>query len=173
MWWERLVVAVYARSPERPRRAVVRLVTPGYRVGVLAVLTRPDGRLLLVDQPYTDGWSLPGGDVKRGETIGQGLSAREGLKQPAYFWDPVIAPSGMLFYSGKMFPAWKDSAFIAGLASTKLVRLTMDGQRVAGEEWLLGEREERLRDVREGPDGAIYVATDGGKILRIVAAPKR
>jgi len=74
--WQRLVVAVYARAPERPRRAVVRLVTPGYRVGVLAVLQRPDGRVLLVDQPYTEGWSLPGGDLKRGETVGQGL-ARE------------------------------------------------------------------------------------------------
>ena len=74
--WDRLVVAVYSRAPERPRRALVRLATPGYRVGVLAAVFRPDGRLLLVDQPYVAGWSLPGGDLKRGEEPGQGL-ARE------------------------------------------------------------------------------------------------
>jgi 8-oxo-dGTP pyrophosphatase MutT (NUDIX family) len=67
--WEALVVAVYTRTPERPRRAVQRLVTPGWRVGVLVVLSRPDGRILLVDQTYTDGWALPGGDIKRGEDL--------------------------------------------------------------------------------------------------------
>lgn len=71
--WDRLVVAVYARAPERPRRALVRLATPGYRVGALAVLVRPDGRVLLVDQPYTRGWSLPGGDLERGEDPAAGL----------------------------------------------------------------------------------------------------
>ena len=93
MQWERLVVAVYARTPERPRRAVVRLLTPGYRVGVLAVLTRPDGRLLLVDQPYTEGWSLPGGDLKRGETVGAGLSRelREELGLHVVAPEPVLA----------------------------------------------------------------------------------
>ncbi len=71
--WERLVVAAYSRAPERPRRAAVRLLTPGYRVGVLAAVFRPDGRLLLVDQPYLAGWALPGGDLKRGEAPGPGL----------------------------------------------------------------------------------------------------
>ena len=93
MLWQRLVVAVYARTPERPRRAVVRLLTPGYRVGVLAVLTRPDGRLLLVDQPYTRGWALPGGDLKRGETAGAGLSRelREELGLDVVVPDPMRA----------------------------------------------------------------------------------
>lgn len=72
--WERLVVAVYSRAPERPRRALVRLATPGYRVGALAVISRPDGRLLMVDQPYVRGWSLPGGDLKRGEDPAAGLT---------------------------------------------------------------------------------------------------
>ncbi|MDP9497636.1 MAG: NUDIX domain-containing protein [Actinomycetota bacterium] len=72
--WERLLVAAYARTPERPRRAVVRLLTPGHRVGVLAVLRRPDGRVLLVDQPYVEGWALPGGDLKRGETVAGALT---------------------------------------------------------------------------------------------------
>jgi len=91
--WERLVVAVYARTPERPRRAVVRLLTPGYRVGVLAVLRRPDGRVLLVDQPYVEGWSLPGGDLKRRETVGQGLARelREELAVDLPVAEPVLA----------------------------------------------------------------------------------
>lgn len=91
--WQRLVVAVYARTPERPRRAVVRLLTPGYRVGVLAVLRRPDGRLLLVDQPYTLGWALPGGDLKRGETVGEGLARelREEVGLEVALPEPVLA----------------------------------------------------------------------------------
>ena len=72
--WERLVVAAYARAPEGPRRAAVRLTTPGYRVGALAAVFRPDGRLLLVDQPYVRGWSLPGGDLKRHEDPTAGLT---------------------------------------------------------------------------------------------------
>jgi 8-oxo-dGTP pyrophosphatase MutT (NUDIX family) len=74
--WDELVVQVYARTPERLRRAVLRLFTPGWRVGVLVVLRRPDGRVLLVDQPYNEGWSLPGGDLKRGEDLATG-GARE------------------------------------------------------------------------------------------------
>ena len=74
--WGRLVVAAYTRTPARPRRLVVRLATPGFRVGVLAVVFRPDGRLLLVDQPYNPGWALPGGDLRRGEGPDAGL-ARE------------------------------------------------------------------------------------------------
>ena len=88
--WERLVVALYRRTPERPRRAVVRLFTPSYRVGALAVLRRPDGRVLLVDQPYVEGWALPGGDLKRGETVAAGL-ARE-LREELGLDVPVAPP---------------------------------------------------------------------------------
>ena len=102
-----------------------------------------------------------------GETIGEGIAAREGMEQPVYYWDPVIAPSSLLFYSGDMFPAWKGSAFFGGLGGQKLVRLTLEGDRVIGEEWLLTEREERYRDVRQAPDGAIWLATDEGKLIRL------
>lgn len=86
-------MAVYARVPERPRRAVVRLFTPGHRVGVLGVVTRPDGRLLLVDQPYVEGWSLPGGDLKRGETVAQALGRelREEIGLHVQVPEPVLA----------------------------------------------------------------------------------
>ena len=91
--WERLLVAAYTRAPERPRRAVVRLLTPGHRVGVLAVLRRPDGRVLLVDQPYVEGWALPGGDLRRGETVAGALARelREEIGLHTTVPEPVLA----------------------------------------------------------------------------------
>ena len=105
-----------------------------------------------------------------GKPIGEGLTAKAGLEQPAYYWDPVIAPSGMAFYDAALFPAWKGSLFIGGLSSKKLVRLTLDGDKVVGEEWLLQDLGERIRDVRVGPDGAVYVLTDNakGRVLKLV-----
>jgi len=105
-----------------------------------------------------------------GKPIGEGLTARAGLEQPVYYWDPVIAPSGLAFYDAALFPAWKGSLFIGGLSSKTLVRLTLDGDKVVGEEWLLQDLGERLRDVRVGPDGAVYVLTDNakGRVLKIV-----
>jgi glucose/arabinose dehydrogenase len=106
-----------------------------------------------------------------GRRLPGGATQKPGMEQPVYYWDPVIAPSGMIFYSGDLFPKWKGDIFVGGLASEKLVRLTLQGDRVSGEEWLLQDVGQRIRDVGQGPDGAIYVATDGGSILRI--APKR
>jgi 8-oxo-dGTP diphosphatase len=91
--WERLLVAGYTRAPHGLRRQVVRLATPGYRAGVLAVLRRPDGRVLLVDQPYVEGWSLPGGDLKRGEAVRDALTRelREELGVDLDVPTPVLA----------------------------------------------------------------------------------
>jgi glucose/arabinose dehydrogenase len=99
-------------------------------------------------------------------------SAKAGLEQPVYFWDPVISPSSLAFYSGEMFPQWKGNAFVTSLSQAHLVRLVLDGDRVVGEERLLADRRERLRLVRQAPDGALYVLTDGakGKLLRITPA---
>jgi aldose sugar dehydrogenase len=108
-----------------------------------------------------------------GAKVGAGITRQEGLEQPVYYWDPVIAPSGMALYSGAMFPEWKGSIFAGGLIGMKLVRLQMDGNRVAGEEWLLPELRQRIRDVQQGQDGAIYVLTESGEkssLLRIVRA---
>jgi glucose/arabinose dehydrogenase len=76
----------------------------------------------------------------------------------------------MAFYDAALFPAWKGSLFIGGLSSKTLVRLTLDGDKVVGEEWLLQDLGERLRDVRVGPDGAVYVLTDNakGRVLKLV-----
>ncbi len=97
------------------------------------------------------------------------MTAREGYEQPVYYWDPVIAPSGMQFYTGDAFPAWRGSVFIGGMRATGLVRLTLKDDRVTGEEHLLTDRGQRVRDVRQGPDGALYVVTDAasGELWKI------
>ena len=101
------------------------------------------------------------------------VTAREGYEQPVYYWDPVIAPSGAQFYTGNAFPGWRGSLFIGGLASQRLVRLVIKDNRVVGEEHLLTERRQRVRDVRQGPDGLLYIVTDqaDGELWRIT--PKK
>lgn len=122
------------------------------------------------------GWpTISYGIEYRGTPITGGITAKEGMEQPAYYWDPVIAPSGMVFYTGELFPAWKGSVFIGGLASTNLVRLVMEGDKVVGEERLLTDlqpKRERIRDVRQGPDGALYLLTDDaqGRLLKLAPA---
>jgi glucose/arabinose dehydrogenase len=117
------------------------------------------------------GWpAVTYGENYNGTKVTEGVTQRADTEQPVYYWDPVIAPSGMDFYTGDAFPTWQGDLFIGGLASAKVVRLVFDGERVAAEEWLsIGER---VRDVREGPDGRLYLVTDmdNGKILRIVPA---
>jgi glucose/arabinose dehydrogenase len=120
------------------------------------------------------GWpTIAYGIEYQGGPITGGITAKDGMEQPLYYWDPVIAPSGMTFYTGDLFPAWKGSLFIGGLVTTNLVRLDIAGERVTGEERLLTDLQpnrERIRDVVQGPDGALYVLTDNakGRILKIV-----
>ena len=119
------------------------------------------------------GWPVIGYGIDySGAKIHEGTS-RSGMEQPVKYWVPSIAPSGMAFYQGNLVPAWRGSLFVGALASQLLVRLSLDGEKVTGEERLLQGLRERIRDVREGPDGALYVATDSsnGRILRI--APRR
>jgi glucose/arabinose dehydrogenase len=104
-----------------------------------------------------------------GQLINAGRTAQPGLVQPVYFWDPDIAPSGLTVYHGNMFPAWKGDIFIASLVGKSLVRLEMRDGKVLGEEPVLSGRCERYRDVVPGPDGALYVLTDGpaASVLRL------
>jgi len=102
-----------------------------------------------------------------GKPVGSGQAARAGMEQPIYYWYPSIAPSGMLFYSGDLFPAWKGNLFVGALGGQHLIRLILDGDKVVGEERLLEDQKQRIRDVRQGPDGAIYLLTDTGSLLRV------
>ena len=94
-------------------------------------------------------------------------------EQPVYYWDPVIAPSGAQFYTGDAFPQWRGSLFIGAMKEMRLVRLVIDNNRVTGEEHLLTDRRQRVRDVRQGPDGALYMVTDqaAGELWKL--APRR
>jgi glucose/arabinose dehydrogenase len=103
-----------------------------------------------------------------GSKIGEG-AVKEGMEQPVYYWDPVIAPSGMTFYTGDKFAGWKGSILVGGLASMALVRLVVENGRVVTEERYLHELGERIRDVRQGDDGYLYLITDSGsgRLLRV------
>ncbi len=101
--------------------------------------------------------------------IGEG-TAKRGMEQPIYYWDPSIAPSGMAFYTGDLISEWKGNLFVGALAGRALHRLVLDGEKVVGEEKLLADLGERIRDVRAGPDGALWLLTDHpqGRVLRVV-----
>jgi glucose/arabinose dehydrogenase len=104
-----------------------------------------------------------------GMPIEGGITQHAGMEQPIYYWDPVIAPSGFLFYTGDLFPEWKGNLFIGGLRGQRVSRMVLNGDKVVGEEWLFTDLHKRIRDVRQGPDGAIYLLTDEnpGQILKV------
>jgi glucose/arabinose dehydrogenase len=139
--------------------------------------TRGGDELNIARKGKDYGWpTIAYGIEYQGSPITGNITAKEGMEQPVYYWDPVIAPSGMIFYTGNLFPAWKNSLFIGGLTTKNLVRLDIKGDKVVGEERLLKDLQpeaERIRDVEQGPDGSIYLLTDNakGRILRIV--PKK
>jgi glucose/arabinose dehydrogenase len=103
-----------------------------------------------------------------GRSIGEGAQ-KEGMEQPVYYWDPVIAPSGMTFYTGNAIPGWKGSVLVGSMSPGALVRLELRDGRVTKEERYLGDLDARIRDVQQGPDGFVYVVTDAGngKLLRV------
>jgi glucose/arabinose dehydrogenase len=96
------------------------------------------------------------------------------MEQPLKYWVPSIAPSGMAFYTGKLFPKWDGSLFLGALSGAMLVRLTLSGNTVTAEERLLQNLNESIRDVRQGPDGALWLLTDSsnGRVLRVAPAAK-
>ncbi len=123
------------------------------------------------------GWpTIAYGIEYRGGQITGGIQSQAGMEQPAYYWDPVIGPSGMTFYTGSLFPAWKGNLFVGGHATNDLVRLEVQGDKVVGEERLLKDlqpKPERVRDVRQGPDGAIYLLTDSATARLLKLVPKK
>lgn len=156
--------------------------TLGHR-NVLAAALDADGRLWVAEMGPRGGDEL--NLIERGKdygwpTIGYGeeysgarihaAAQGPGMEQPVYFWDPVVSPSGMAIYLGELFPEWRGNVFIGGLSSRALVRLVLRDGRVVGEERLLRELEARIREVVQGPDGALYLLTDArdGKLLKLV-----
>ena len=136
--------------------------------------TRGGDELNRIEKGKSYGWPIVAyGEEYSGRAIQGAETQRPGHEQPVYYWDPVIAPSGAQFYTGDAFPAWRGSLFIGALKERRLVRVVLDDGKVAGEEHLLADRGQRIRDVRQGPDGALYVVTDqsDGELWRI--APRK
>jgi glucose/arabinose dehydrogenase len=134
---------------------------------------RGGDELNIVEQGKNYGWPVVSFGINySGTPVGSGESSGPGFEPPIYQWTPVIAPSGMTFYEGDRFPDWKGDLFVGGLRSTALVRLELDGNSVAHEERILDDAGLRIRDVVEGPDGALYLLTDedNGKVLRLSPA---
>ncbi len=110
-------------------------------------------------------------DGRKNVPVGNGLHSMKGVEEPVYFWVPSIAPSGMMFYTGDLFPEWKGNVFVGALAGQHLARLVLNGERVVAEESLLTDFKQRIRDVRQGPDGAVYLLTTGGGLVKLT--PKK
>ena len=129
----------------------------------------PDGgdEINLIEPGNNYGWPVISYGVSRaGKPIGI-ATAKEGMEQPLRYYEPGIAPSGMVFYSGERYPGWNSDLFIGSLNRMRLNRVVLDGLAVAEEEQLLSDWGERIREVTEGPDGWLYLATDSGRIVRI------
>lgn len=134
--------------------------------------TRGGDELNLIGKGKNYGWPVQAYGVEySGQPIAGAVTVRAGMEQPVYYWDPVIAPSGAQFYTGNAFPAWRGSLFVGSLTDELLVRLTLKDDRVTGEEHLLADRGQRVRDVRQGTDGALYIVTDesDGQLWRVRA----
>lgn len=154
----------------------------GHRNGQAAALHPETGQLWTIEHGARGGDELnqpqPGrnygwpvityGIDYSGERIGEG-TAKEGMEQPVYYWDPVIAPSGAVFYTGEAFPQWRGDLFVGSLKPGLLVRLRLENGKVTQEERYLGDLKDRIREVVQGPDGFLYLLTDNkeGHILRV------
>ncbi len=154
----------------------------GHR-NIQAAAVDPQGRLWIIEhgpqggdevnliQPGRNyGWPVVTyGEEYSGDPIPDAVTEREGFEQPVYYWDPVIAPSGAQWYTGDAFPDWRGDLFVGGMVATALVRLELENNRVTGEEHLLADRGQRVRDVRQGRDGSLYIVTDeeNGELWKI------
>ena len=127
----------------------------------------------IIEKGRNYGWPLVSYGVNyNGTAVGNGKATMEGVTDPLWHWTPSIAASGMAFYTGDLIPAWKGSLFNGALKFELLSRLELKSDKVVKEERLLQNLHERIRDVRQGPDGALYLLTDNssGRILRLAPA---
>lgn len=134
--------------------------------------TRGGDEVNLVQGGRNYGWpEVTYGIEYRGAPIEGSVTAREGTEQPVYYWDPSIAPGGQIFYDGAMFPEWQGNLLVAALRDKHIARLVIENGRVVGEERLLTDLGERVRDIAIAADGAVWVITDedNGKLVRLAA----
>ena len=127
----------------------------------------------IIEKGKNYGWPVIGYGIDYNGAKIHESTHKEGMEQPVWYWVPSIAPSGMAFYAGNLFPTWRGNLFVGALAGQILVRLELEGEKVLQEERLSLQLHERIRDVRQGPDGALWLATDNssGRILRLAPAP--
>lgn len=118
------------------------------------------------DVSYGTQYDFQRTDGRKNVPVGNGKTSMPGVEEPAYFWFPDIAPSGMMFYTGDRFPDWKGNLFVGGLDAQAFVRLVLNGDKIVAEERLLTDRHQRVRDIRQGPYGEIYLLT-GNELLRL------
>ena len=114
------------------------------------------------------GWpTITYGIEYAGGKVGQGIQQQAGMEQPVYYWDPVVSPSGICFYTGNDVPEWKNNLFLACLSGLHVARLVIKDNKVTGEERLLAEEGQRFRDITMGKDGNLYTVTDNGRLYKI------
>src|SRR5688572_3433013 len=143
----------------------------GGRFWIVEMGPRGGDELNLIEKGKNYGWPLVTfGEEYSGMAVKNAVTTKAGYQDPVYYWDPVIAPSGAQFYTGNAFPEWKGNLFVGALREQRLVRLKIENNRVTGEEHLLTDRNQRIRDVRQGPDGSLYIVTDesDGELWKIV-----
>ncbi|MGM0679823.1 MAG: PQQ-dependent sugar dehydrogenase [Pseudomonadota bacterium] len=134
---------------------------------------RGGDELNIIDAGNNYGWPVITYGVNySGTQVGEGITHKEGMEQPVHYWNPSIAPSGLAVYTGDAFPDWQGNFFVGALAHEHLARLVIKDNKVIEEEKLLEERGERIRDVRQGPDGLLWILTDesDGSLLRLKPA---
>ncbi len=159
---------IWSTGHRNPQAAAIHPVTG--KLWVVEHGPRGGDEINVAERGKNYGWPVIGYGIDySGAKIHEGTS-KPGLEQPIYYWVPSIAPSGMAFYTSDVVPAWKGNLFVGALVGQHLARLVLDGERVVGEERLLADLGERIRDVRMGPDGALWVLTDHpqGRVLRVV-----
>ncbi len=159
---------IWSTGHRNPQAAAIHPVTG--KLWVVEHGPRGGDEINVAEKGKNYGWPVIGYGIDySGAKIHEG-TAKPGLEQPIYYWAPSIAPSGMAFYTGDLVPAWKGNLFVGALVGQHLARLVLDGEKVVGEERLLADLGERIRDVRMGPDGALWVLTDHpqGRVLRVV-----
>ena len=129
---------------------------------------RGGDELNLIQPGKNYGWAIITYGIEySGQAISNGATQKDGLEQPVYYWDPVLSPSGMAFYTSNAVPEWENNLFIGGMSSKHIARIVLKDNKVIGEERLLTNENQRFRDVGMGKDGALYAVTDEGRLYRI------